>query len=79
LILLSATKSIDTTDANLKKYLSGERKFSHDLAFKFSNFFHTTPDLWLKVNIKNELLILKKEKKQATKYKKYDYEKVFAL
>ena len=70
--------SIDTTDGNLKKYLSGERKFSNDHAFKFSNFFHTTPDLWLKVNIKNEMLILKKEKKQTTKYKKYDYEKVLA-
>jgi plasmid maintenance system antidote protein VapI len=70
--------SIDTTDGNLKKYLSGDRKFNTDLALKFSSFFHTTPDLWLKVNIKNELLSLKKEKKQISKYKKYNYEKVLA-
>ena len=65
---------IDTTDSNLKKYLSGERKFNTDLALKFGHFFHTTPDLWLKVNIKNELIQFKKEKKQSGKYRKYDYE-----
>lgn len=69
---------IDTTDGNLKKYLSGDRKFNIDLALKFSSFFHTTPDLWLRINIKNELLILAKEKEQISKYKKYDYEKVLA-
>lgn len=68
--------AIDTTDGNLKKYVSGERKFSTDLAFRFASFFHTTPDLWMRVNIKNELLELKKKKKQTNKYKKYDYEKV---
>lgn len=72
-------RAIDTTDGNLKKYLSGERKFNTDLAFKFASFFHTTPDLWLKVNMKNELLELKKGKKQVSKYKKYDYEKVLAV
>ena len=69
-------QAIDTTDGNLKKYLSGERKFNTDLAFKFASFFHTTPDVWLRVNIKNELLELKKVKNQLSKYKKYDYEKV---
>jgi plasmid maintenance system antidote protein VapI len=72
-------ESIDTTDGNLKKYLSGERKFNTDLAFKFASFFHTTPDLWMGVYTKNELLELKKEKKQFSKYKKYDYEKVLAV
>jgi addiction module HigA family antidote len=68
--------AIDSKDANLKKYLSGDRKFSTDLAFKFSSFFHTTPDLWMSVYTKNELLALKKEKKQIDKYKKYDFKKV---
>lgn len=79
LTLKKFASSIDTTDGNLKKYLSGDRKFSTDLAFKFASFFHTTPDIWMKVNIKNELLDLKKEKKQTSKYKKYDYEKVLAF
>jgi plasmid maintenance system antidote protein VapI len=71
-------QAIDTTDGNLKKYLSGDRKFNTDLAFKFASFFHTTPDLWIRVNVKNELLALMKEKKQLSKYKKYDYKKVVA-
>lgn len=71
-------QSLDSTDANLKKYLSGDRKFSTDLAFKFASFFHTTPDLWMGVYTKNELLNLRKEK-QTNKYKKYDYQKVLAV
>lgn len=67
---------IDTTDGNLKKYIKGERKFNTDLAMKFGNFFHTSPELWLKVSLKNELLQLYKEKKQVGKYKKYDYRKL---
>ncbi len=69
-------QSIDTTDGNLKKYLSGDRKFTADLAFKFGAFFHTTPDLWMRIYVKNELLNLKKENSWISKYKKYDYEKV---
>jgi addiction module HigA family antidote len=78
LTLRKFATSIDTTDANLKKYISGERKFNIDLAMKFAHFFHTTPDLWLKVQIKNELDKLNQERKQMKKYKKYDYEKVLA-
>ncbi|TDX00530.1 helix-turn-helix transcriptional regulator [Dinghuibacter silviterrae] len=70
--------AIDTTDGNLKKYLSGERKFNTDLALKFGHFFHTSPDLWLRVHLKNELIELNKEKKQIRRYKKYDYQKVLS-
>ncbi len=72
-------RSIDTTDGNLKKYLSGERKFNIPLAMKFANFFHTSPDLWLKVQVKNDLIQLKQQKDQINKYKKYDYEKVLEI
>jgi addiction module HigA family antidote len=57
---------VDTTDGNLKKYVSGVRKFNTDLALKFGHFFHTSPDLWLNVQIKNELASLKKEKNSLT-------------
>lgn len=72
-------QSIDTTDGNLKKYLSGERKFNTDLALKFGAFFHVEPELWLKVQMKNELLILSKQKKLLSRYKKYDYKKVYQI
>jgi len=66
---------IDTTDGNLKKYLTGERRFNTDLAMKFGHFFHTDPALWLRIQLKNEMLELQKEK-TSSRYKKYDYEKL---
>lgn len=71
--------SIETSDSNLKKYVSGERKFNTDLAMKFGCFFHTSPELWLRLYLKNEFLLLNKEKTKVNKYKKYDYKKVVEL
>lgn len=66
--------SIDTTDGNLKKYVSGERTFNKDLALRFGHFFHTPPELWLKIQQKNEITALRKTKSKP--YLKYDYKKV---
>ncbi len=68
--------SIDMNDSNLKKYLTGERRFNTDLALKFGFFFHTSPEIWLKVQMKNELLDLNREKKKVSHYKKYNFENV---
>jgi len=64
--------AIEIQDSNLKKYLKGERVFNYDLAMKFGHFFHTPPEYWLELQIKN-MLILKSDKSQD--YNKYDYEK----
>lgn len=69
---------LDSTDSNLKKYVAGERKFNKDLALKFSNFFHTPAELWLKIQHKNELYALK-ESKELKEYKKYDYRKALEI
>jgi antitoxin HigA-1 len=69
---------LDTTDSNLKKYVTGERKFNKDLALKFSHFFHTPAELWLKLQLKNELFELK-NKKEIKQYEKYDYRKVIGI
>jgi addiction module HigA family antidote len=79
LTLKKFASSIDTTDANLKKYLSGQRTFNVDLALKFANFFHTTPDLWLKVQLKNNLLQMSSDKNLLREYKIYDYKPVVRL
>ena len=71
--------NLDTTDSNLKKYLSGERKFNADLAMKFSYFFHTSAELWLRLQLKNELLEIKKGKKQVKNYERYDYRNVISI
>jgi plasmid maintenance system antidote protein VapI len=70
---------IENKDGNLKKYLIGERKFSTDLAMKFGHFFHINPEIWLNIQIKNEMILLKREKEIAVKYAKYDYEKVIQI
>lgn len=72
-------KYIEMDDSNLNKYYRSERRFNTILALKFAHFFHTPADLWLKIQIKNELLELQKEKEIEEKYNKYDYEKVLQL
>ncbi len=58
-------------DSNLHKYLSGERKLNAKLVLKLSTFSHTKPEQWYRVEVKNELIELKKE--NVDYYKKYDY------
>lgn len=60
-------------DSNLHKYLSGERKLNAKLVLKLSTFSHTKPELWYRVEVKNELIELSKEKENVDFYKKYDY------
>jgi addiction module HigA family antidote len=70
---------IEVDISNLNKYFRSDRKFSTELALKFAYFFHTPADLWLKIQIKNELLELQKEKQAEDKYSKYDYEKILQM
>ena len=66
-------EAIDTTDSNLKKYLTGNRKFNIVLAMKFGSFFHNGPNVWMNVKLKNDMVIQIKNKHS---FKKYDYRKV---
>ena len=72
-------KHIDIDDSNLNKYYRNDRRFNTVLALKFAHFFHTPADLWLKVQIKNELLELHREQEATEKYSKYDYKKVLQM
>jgi plasmid maintenance system antidote protein VapI len=72
-------KYIEMDNSNLNKYYRSDRRFNTVLALKFAHFFHTPADLWLKVQIKNELLELKREKETEEKYNKYDYEKLLQM
>jgi antitoxin HigA-1 len=60
-------------DSNLHKYLSGERKLNAQVALKLSAFSHTKPEQWYKVQLKNEMIELNKEKANTKEYEKYDY------
>lgn len=68
-------KYLDTDVSNLNKYFRGRRAFNTELAMKLAHFFHTPVDVWLKVQLKNDLIALYEEEKSGTKYDKYDYEK----
>ena len=69
---------LDTDVSNLNKYLKGQRAFNTELAMKFSRFFHTPVDIWLKVQLKNDLIALH-EADKGHKYDKYDYKKVLQM
>lgn len=69
----------DMQDSNLQKYLSGERKLNAKIALKLSAFSHTKPEHWYRVQVKNELIELKKEKQNVAEYQKYDYRNLVEL
>ena len=60
-------------DSNLHKYLVGERKLNPSLVLKLSSFSHLNPEYWLRIEVKNELIDIKKERNQNNSYQKYDY------
>ena len=60
--------------SNLHKYLVGDRKLNSGMILKLSSFTHTSPELWLKLQVKNELIEINREKKNSKEYRKYDYE-----
>ena len=66
-------------DSNFHKYLSGARKLNAELVLKLSTFSHTKPEYWYRVEIKNELIALRKEKSNLDYYKKYDYRNLIAI
>lgn len=60
-------------DSNLHKYLVGERKLNPSIVLKLSSFSHLNPEYWLRIEVKNELIEIKKEGNQNNSYQKYDY------
>jgi plasmid maintenance system antidote protein VapI len=60
-------------DSNLHKYLVGKRKLNASLVLKLSSFSHLSPEYWLRVEVKNELIEITKEKERSKDYQKYDY------
>lgn len=66
-------------DSNLHKYLVGERKLNTEIVLKLSSFSHTKPEYWYWIQVKNELLELKKESGKIDFYKKYDYKNLIEV
>jgi addiction module HigA family antidote len=64
-------------DSNLHKYLTGNRKLNPEVVLKISSFSHTNPEYWYRVQVKNDMVKLKKERTKD--YEKYDYKKLLSL
>lgn len=65
-------------DSNLHKYLNGERKLNTSIVLKLSSFSHLNPEYWLRIEVKNELIDIAKEKERSKEYQKYDYRNLLA-
>ena len=65
-------------DSNLHKYLAGERKLNANIVLKLSSFSHLSPEYWLRVEVKNELIEITKQKERSKDYQKYDYRNLLA-
>ena len=61
-------------ESNLHKYLVGERKLNPSLVLKLSSFSHLNPEYWLSIEVKNELIEIKKNSCQ-----KYDYRNLLVI
>lgn len=66
-------------DSDLHKYLIGERKLNTALVLKLSSFTRLNPEHWLRIEVKNELIEINKEKRRNTGYQKYDYQNLLAV
>ncbi len=63
---------IDLEESNLSSIINGRRKITIDLAFKLGALFDLSPNLWLLIQSKNELLRVGEKKRIS--YKKYKLE-----
>ena len=68
---------IEISPRNINKYFSGERKFIIDHALKFEQLFQIPAEIFLEVQVKNELM----EAKQSSRknYEKYDLKDLLAV
>ena len=63
-------KYIGIEESNLSSIISGRRKINIPLALKLEQIFGVNPSWWFEVQLKNEFLDLKKQKKKTSR-KKY--------
>ncbi len=74
----SLANLFEMKDSNLHKYLVGDRKLSNEMVLKLSSFSHTKPEYWYRIQVKNELIALKKEA-NIDYYKKFDYKNLIEV
>jgi plasmid maintenance system antidote protein VapI len=68
---------IEISPRNINKYFSGERKFTIDHALKFEQLFQLPAEIFLEVQLKNELIETKRSSRKT--YEKYDLNDLLAV
>ncbi|HNR07994.1 MAG TPA: helix-turn-helix transcriptional regulator [Saprospiraceae bacterium] len=66
-------------DSNLYKYLVGERKLNTTIVLKLSSFTDLNPEYWLRIEVKNELIEINKEKIKIKFFRKYNYQNLLTV
>lgn len=67
-------KYIGIEESNLSSIINGRRKINIDLAFKLGRIFDLSPNLWLQIQSKNELL--KVEDSRKADYNKFSLDEL---
>lgn len=66
-------KYLNLKESNLSAILNGNRRINIELAFKLGQLFEMSPELWLQVQTKHEMMEMEKTKKlEGKKYKLED-------
>jgi plasmid maintenance system antidote protein VapI len=68
---------IEISPRNINKYFSGERKFTIDHALKLEQIFQIPAEIFLEVQVKNELIEAKRLSRKT--YEKYDLNDLLAV
>lgn len=61
---------VGLTESNLSSIISGKRKINNNLALKLAQIFQIDADIWINIQNKNDLFMIKKE--NINKYEKYN-------
>lgn len=61
---------VGLTESNLSSIISGKRKINNNLALKLAQIFKIDADIWINIQSKNDLFMIKKE--NINKYEKYN-------
>lgn len=61
---------VGLTESNLSSIISGKRKINNNLALKLAQIFKIDADIWINIQNKNDLFMIKKE--NINKYEKYN-------
>ena len=71
-------KFFQMQESNFCKYINGERKLNSSFIIKISELTQTNPEYWLRIEAKNKLWEIQKEKKEK-KHEEYTLSRLLSI